>query len=200
MSFNLFGIKVFVSVPFTALLAFLLIIDKTGMMTATLAAIIIHECGHIIAMRLFDCPIKSAKFCVGAVLIVKSLRPLKPIREIIIALSGSLVNIICGGLFWVCFLVWHSIPMAAFCFLQIIMAGFNLLPVQGLDGGTAIKSLLEYNLSEQTARLVANIISVVFTAALIILGGWLFIMYNRNSTLILSGVYLAVIQVISRRE
>ena len=51
MIFKLFNIEFQISVPFAVMLAFLLVTDKTGMMSASVSAVALHELGHLIWMK-----------------------------------------------------------------------------------------------------------------------------------------------------
>ena len=55
IKFTIFGINLSVSVAFFGIYTLMIYIDKTGLMTASLAAVAVHEFGHIIAMKTLKC-------------------------------------------------------------------------------------------------------------------------------------------------
>ena len=69
MKFRLFKISFEISVPFAVMIAFLLIMDRTGLMTASLFAATLHELGHMAAMKISGCAPGSVKCCPAGILI-----------------------------------------------------------------------------------------------------------------------------------
>ena len=61
MSFKVFGIEIYVSFYFLAIITIMLYTDKTGLASVMLFAIFLHELGHIFAMILLtqNCCINS---------------------------------------------------------------------------------------------------------------------------------------------
>ena len=91
MIFKLFNIEFQISVPFAVMFAFLLVTDKTGLMSASLLAVVLHEIGHLIWMKKCRTAPKSVKMSLGGVLMVGS--AFCTARESIsIALAGPVVN------------------------------------------------------------------------------------------------------------
>ena len=91
MSVKLFGVSVYVSVPFAILLAFLLVTDRTGLMSASILAMLIHEVGHLIVMKLNHTEPKAVKCCLGGILIIGS-RFCTAKSSVLIARAGPIFN------------------------------------------------------------------------------------------------------------
>ena len=50
MRFSFLGLKFYISVPFCVMLSALLFMDKTGFMTVSLLAVLVHEAGHMFGL------------------------------------------------------------------------------------------------------------------------------------------------------
>ncbi|MEG1887540.1 MAG: hypothetical protein RR177_05370 [Oscillospiraceae bacterium] len=192
MSLKLFGTNIYISVPFCIILTFLLIIDMTGLMTISLATIIIHESGHLAMMRRLGCNPKQIRLTPYGVVIVGVIPKLRN-DQIKIAFSGPLMNLLVGALFAV-FYYFNKNELCAtvFC-VQFIVAAINLLPANGLDGGTILFCFLSKRQSEERARLVMTIISFALAFLICFLGVFIIVRVSFNPSLVLLGVYLLIL-------
>ena len=109
----------------------LLILPLKWLLSAAVAALI-HELGHILAVRLTGGTISAISVhpC-GAEI---ETPPMEPAQELICALAGPV-----SGLFLLLFV--RRIPLIALC--AVIQSAYNLLPIYPFDGGRALKRSLE---------------------------------------------------------
>lgn len=117
MIFSILGIKFEISVPFAVILSFLLVTDGTGLMTASLSAVVAHEAGHLIAMKLSGCAPQSVKLGAGGVLMIGSAFCTAK-ENIIIALSGPFVNLLLTALLWTAGSLANNLLLLAFAAVQ----------------------------------------------------------------------------------
>ncbi len=191
MSFKLFKIKFYISVPFAVVIAFLLITDSTGYMTASLLAAVLHEIGHIVAMRLTHCAPSSVTCRLGGVTIVGNAFT-KMSDSLFITLSGPVTNLLASMLLFIVGWFSNSLLTLAFAVVQFLVGFVNLLPVRGLDGGTVLEILLQRQRCFNP-QLVCSIVSIVVACAVLTVGLYVAIQNVSNPSLLLLGLYLIMI-------
>lgn len=196
MSIKLLGIEFCVTVPFSVLLTFLLINDRSGMMTVSLCAMTVHEAGHIIAMKVFHCAPKSVRLGLGGILI-RACDFCTFTENIIIALSGPFANLLILLILLPVYAVTKSFTVLEFAAVQGIIGFINLLPVKGLDGGTVMLSFLQ-KVTEKYSLFLAIIFSVFFTILIFLLGIAVIVKNTDNPSLLLLGIYLIILNIIKR--
>ena len=150
-----------VSFPLVAGITLILVCDTTGVALCGLLACVCHELGHIIAMKSFGTQITEINisvFDVGIVDISQKSRGI--IAEMTITLSGVFVNFV---LFFLSVIVYNRCKFYIFGYFataNLTLGLFNLLPVETLDGGNALRLILQRNFSEKTVYFVTLIISL----------------------------------------
>lgn len=118
----------------------LLILPLKWLLSAAIAALI-HEFGHILAIRLTGGSISAISIHPGGAEIETP--PMEPAQELICALAGP----VCG-LVLLFFIRW--LPLISLC--AAVQSAYNLLPVYPLDGGRALKGTLELLLPQALAE------------------------------------------------
>lgn len=98
-----------------------------GILTGLLA-MVIHECGHLLAASVLGVKIKSVVFRWKGLCTVREAGP--PLKNFLVSIAGPLVN--CSLI-----LTWHSSP--TFGLANLCFAFFNILPIEGSDGDRALK-------------------------------------------------------------
>ena len=139
MSFRIGGVEVSVSFWFFASVLFFLMADRSAMALPVLGAIAIHECGHLAFLRLRRASVAAVDFSFSGMRLRLAPSSLLTSREsILLNLAGCTFNLgaagvlAMGGGFW----------MLRFSAVNSAVALFNLLPLQGLDGGAALQEAL----------------------------------------------------------
>ena len=130
-----------------------------------------HEAGHIAAMYLLGAGISEISFLpFGADIRMKN--NVGYIYELIIAASGPLSNIICGGILYGVYIFLPNKYILFCTFSSFFLAAINLIPAKSFDGGRIVSclamSLLEYEkalklvrASELMSLLILTFFSVV---------------------------------------
>ena len=196
MRFKILGVKFYISVPFCIMLAFLLIVDQTGLMTASIFAMLVHEAGHIAMMRILRCLPREVDFGFGGITICGTqFCTFKESAKI--ALSGPLANFIVFVLLYGLGSILKDGYMMAFSVVQLLEGAINLFPVKGLDGGTVLSVLIN-SMNIRYKRFIMNAVSTV-TAFAIFVGGMAVAVKNvSNPSLLLLGIYLIILNVCRR--
>lgn len=119
-------------------------------------AMLLHECGHLLALCLQNKRILQVRFeLFGAV--IRS-EPLPYMQELLCALAGPIVNLTCGVL------LRNTASCAAVIHLSVFL--FNMLPLYPLDGGRALFVLLSIALPAERVRRVVHIARVMISLAI----------------------------------
>ncbi|MGD2245278.1 MAG: site-2 protease family protein [Candidatus Aminicenantes bacterium] len=144
-----------------------------------LFSIVFHELWHSLIARKFGLPMRGITlFIFGGVAEMSDFPP-SPKTEFFMAVAGPISSIVLGmGLFGIHFLVKSAgwpMPIngviSYLAFLNLILAGFNILPAFPLDGGRVLRAIL-WGLRDNIrwATKIASKIGEGFGIALIILG------------------------------
>ena len=142
------------SIPYIILL---IILGFNGELIIAFVLVIIHELMHYLTARIlgfsgFDIEILP----IGAVLKVKELDEASPKEDLIISLSGPLLNLLLAVIFYVLFIAFHREYLYLICTSNLSIGVFNLIPAFPLDGGRMLRDIL----SIKTIYRRANEISV----------------------------------------
>lgn len=102
---------------------------------------IVHELGHIIAVRYFGYRVRRIDVLpMGAVISVPEGMPDR--CELFISLSGPLFSLLCSLIGMTAFCFQKTPSTLFFVLINAVLGVFNLLPIEKLDGGKALCSYL----------------------------------------------------------
>ena len=145
------------ALPILILTAMLFITEGAPRASLIVAAVMIHEAGHIAALLLCGHGISGISARPLGLAIVPD-GVLSYGKEAVVCLAGAAANIIVAALLF---------PLAArdgvffFIAVNIILAACNLLPMYSLDGGKALRCLLLSLLGAETGERISRLISLV---------------------------------------
>lgn len=186
VSFKIFDINIAISYFFLSVLSILIIIDKSGMLSISLLAVLFHELGHLVMMRILKVTVSSIEFSLATVK-VTTVGIINHINSLLIALAGPMVNLILSSLLFTRIAILEYFGAA-----NLIMFIFNMIPAKGLDGGDALQYLL-LSLKIKNNHSIYEIISIISIGFIIFFGGILFYITKSNITLIFVGIYLFIL-------
>lgn len=201
MEFKIFGVKFLLSYPLVAIITLLLISDIRGNVLCAILSALCHELGHIIAMHFFGTKlteIKLSVFDIGIVDVKKQQRNIK--AEIIITLSGIFVNFVLFFLSFMLYNVCNFSLLKYFAIANLTLGIFNALPVDSLDGGTALQMILERNFSEKTVYFTTLIISLIIVIPLGFISFMLLLNSPYNFTFMFTEIYLVCVIIFKRKK
>jgi Zn-dependent protease/CBS domain-containing protein len=151
-------------------------------------SVLIHELAHSVIAQGAGIPIKSITLFVFGGVSQMTKEPEQPAVEFRMALAGPVTSLIIGGIFWG---IWAGVrgfnePLAGLAFwlgwINVVLAGFNLIPGFPLDGGRVLRSILWWRRGNvrsatQTASMLGRVVGYLF-----IFGGvwWIFTGYWIN--------------------
>jgi Zn-dependent protease/predicted transcriptional regulator len=162
-----------------------------------LVSIVFHELWHSLVARKFGLPMRGITLFIFGGVAEMTEEPPSPKAEFFMAVAGPISSIaLGGGLFGIFFLGvslgWPESVNGVINYLAIlnlILAGFNLLPAFPLDGGRVLRSVLwGWKDNIRWATQIASKIGGFFGIVLIILGVLEVLLGN-----LIGGIWLAVI-------
>lgn len=183
--------RVQATVPFFALIAFLLLMDQSGTALCGLAAAALHETGHLLAMVLCGRPPCRIRFTAFGAEIASENLAGSYWQDALVAAAGPVANLLLWGGTAVATTIFGTSGLLQILLLSnALLAGFNMLPVEPLDGGQALLSLLSLFLRREQAYQTVQIISFIVLVPMAALGFLVLFQSHWNITLLLAVVYL----------
>jgi len=162
-----------------------------------LISIVFHELWHSLIARQFGLPMKGITLFIFGGVAEMTEEPPSPKAEFFMAVAGPISSIILAGIF---FGVWFGLGGTGFsppvlgvinylAFINLILAGFNMLPAFPLDGGRVLRSVLwGWKDNLKWATQISSKIGSGFGVALMLFGVFSFILGN-----VIGGVWMFVI-------
>lgn len=164
--------------------------NNFNMFIIMFCAAFIHEVAHIIFIKICGNNIDTIEVHAFGLNIIKK-GFLNYRQDIIIALSGPLVNLI---LFFASYYIWlfffPSDFLSVFCGVNFLLFMINILPVLPLDGGRALYSYLLMKHDILFAQNLFFWLSLFVSIGLFIVGCVLFIHTRYNLSLIIISLFL----------
>lgn len=191
LTFRLCGVPCRISLLFPALLTALLICQPEGLAVTCLLASVMHEMGHLLAMLWWRVPPKECVLGLFGMRIRLGSHLTEYGRNIGVALAGPAVNGVAAAV-----LLRLDAPQTAA--VHLLLAALNLLPVAVLDGGEVLKCVLCLCGCHSVADRVVRVTSLIVLTPITCLG--LRLLPKGNPTLLIVGIYLAVMTIFSNKN
>ncbi len=163
-----------------------------------IASIIAHEVAHAVIAEYYHMPIASITlFIFGGVAEMRG-EPSHPKGEFLMAIAGPIMSALMGLFFWSLAQLWAGYLTAGAWShvlqylgdLNMLIAGFNLVPAFPLDGGRALRAIIWYRRNNLVlATRVASEYGAAFAYGLIALACWRIVAHND----LLSGIWLGLL-------
>jgi Zn-dependent protease/CBS domain-containing protein len=178
---KLFGIPLRVHLTFL-LLVVLVAATPTGMyglgrmasmffVIALFACVVVHELAHSLVARKYGVPVRYIILLpIGGVAMMERM-PDDPHQEFNVAVAGPLTSLAVGAvLAGVTYLIaggtdaflhpWHGGALAfvaRLAWINVVLAGFNLIPMFPMDGGRVLRALLAFHMDYAAATHAAAV-------------------------------------------
>lgn len=191
LRFKIKACEVSVSAGFFALITLMLITCDAALVLCSLFCSLFHEFGHIVAMLFFGERLRSISFSAVGIKIDKlSVTALSYSRETAVSLAGIFANCLLALVAFLCYRVLNFKPASDIAVVSLLIGGFNLLPIDSLDGARALYFILMSRIPERQADTVIFTVSVVSVLLLLIFSFFMLRLYGANFSLIAVTVYL----------
>ncbi len=196
LSFNIKGCKVSFGVGFFALITLMLMTCRTGLVLSSLICSFFHEAGHIFTMLFFGERLNSITFSAIGINIEKSaVGRLNYTQEVAVSLAGIVANIILAVILFMFSKLFSCDTLSDTAAVSLAVGGFNLLPIDSLDGAAALRYFLISRYDERKAETVIFALSLISTAFLLVFAVITLFVRQANFSLIAVTVYLAFLLV-----
>ncbi len=182
--------RIRISFSFAALVALILLIDRSETTLWVLAAAAAHEAGHLAAMILLKSVPQEINFSPFGIEIVQTHgRNRSYTKDILVSAAGPSVNLLC---FTACLLmtggqeITQNIPLLA----NLTIGCFNGLPIIPLDGGHILYAILCMRIQEDKAAKIVRAVSFLTLLPLAVAGFYILLTSKYNFALLLLSCYL----------
>ena len=153
--------KVDITFSFAALICFLGWLDME-LCVCFVAALLVHELGHLLAMKLGGVPVRSFRLSAGGAVICGEFSGYR--QEIACAVFGpvfsAVLAIICAR------------QMPKLSVLSAVLGLVNLLPVYPLDGGRILRGILLLHFEQGRAETILNRTTAAVCCLLMVAACW----------------------------
>ncbi len=200
MEFTFFRCRIRISVTFVTLVAVTVILDTSGMAVWTIGSAFLHEAGHFLAFSLLGSPPAQVELLpFGMRMETSKGLSLGYAKEALACLAGPMVNLLLFLVFSILGkslgLQWMAVPAA----VNLVLGGFNLLPVAPLDGGQTLFCILCLFLEEKWSNRIICVLSVIVLLPVSILSFTIMLRSGFNITLLVTVTYLILLFAKSQR-
>jgi len=168
------GFPIDVNPSFLFLLMFVFVAfgGLAGVMVVGLsfASVLLHELGHAVVARRFGVRVSGIElgFFGGAAKMADM--PRDPSRELQIAAAGPAVSLMLGGAGLGLAALTHLPLLGLIGWINLVIAGFNLIPALPMDGGRILRALLARRMGYVRATDAAVTVARVATIAFAVIG------------------------------
>ena len=183
MKLSLKETEIFIGYEAVAAVCAVLLFDREGRTVSCLLAAFLHECGHLVTMRILSYRVREIRLRLFDVRI-SSDEPRCVRDDLLITLSGALSNFLFAPVFFFSDKLFFS---------NLLIGAFNLLPVESLDGGRILMILLSKKLSLFTAEKILKLLSFVFLAPFLFCGIAVLLNTRYNYSLLAVSMYLLAV-------
>jgi len=191
--------KIYVSGGFVLCFSTLCFITSSRFLFIILLTVLVHEAGHLLAIRASGGKIKELRLeLMGAAIIYDGSR-MSYIAELLTALAGPVFSFILAyisariGKSWGEF--WFTLSG-----VSLVLCVFNLLPAAALDGGRVLFMTLAHFAGTDAAEKICFLTSCLVSLGAILPGMWLLMKTGWNFTLLISGIWLFLGTAIVKRR
>lgn len=173
------------SLPAAVWITYCLFVDAGSGAVHSICAALVHECGHLLCLRLCHCKPSKIVFGLFGMRIERRIWiELSYRQEFVVAMCGPLADFILSAVF---FLLHIKTGFR----INLAMGLFNLLPVRPMDGGQMLYALLCQRGMEDFAERWCKKIAAIGIVPVAAMGIWNCVQGKGNYSLLLSSLYVA---------
>lgn len=191
MQFKFGNTRIIISFTFFALIIILISLNKTEFLYSTIIFAILHEIGHLLALKHFKISIEEFKISLfGGNIKILNNNKIQYYQNAIISFCGPLVNLFFFVLFYLLNIFLKNKFINEIYVINLVLAAFNLLPFYNFDGGKILASILMNFLQEKTVNYIITITSFIILIPFTYLAVYIFMLDSKNFYLLVSAVLM----------
>lgn len=180
-----------VSVSFWAILAVAAIISPLSVIVSVLLAAAVHECGHLLFLRLLHVPIEGLRLsALGAEIFARGTQRLSYGGELLVTLAGPAVNLLTAVIFAQISLHTQWLGGYLFAGANVVLGAYNLLPILPLDGGRILYLVIAFFFGPMVGDAVAAVVGTACALSLLVLGIYLSVVSGSGMFFLLAAISL----------
>lgn len=190
LCFKIGGVPVTVSFWFVAIISVYLATDSSYFSVISILCCVLHELGHIIAFIWAKTPPLKLSLELTGMRIVAPSEKLDVLKEIVVQSAGIITNILLAiPTMQSSNELWQFFAMA-----NLVIAGFNLLPLKSLDGGKLVALVMQllkadiYFIDRCTYTLDNAVSIIIFCISLI----WFMQTYSITLLILAIGMCISI--------
>ena len=191
MQFKFGNTRIIISFTFFALIIILISLNKTEFLYSTIIFAILHEIGHLLALKHFKISIEEFKVSLfGGNIKILNNNKIQYYQNAIISFCGPLVNLFFFVLFYLLNIFLKNKFINEIYVINLVLAAFNLLPFYNFDGGKILASVLMNFLQEKTVNYIITITSFIILIPFTYFAVYIFMLDSKNFYLLISAVLM----------
>lgn len=191
MQFKFGNTRIIISFTFFALIIILISLNKTEFLYSTIIFAILHEIGHLLALKYFKISIEEFKVSLfGGNIKIFNNNKIQYYQNAIISFCGPLVNLFFFVLFYLLNIFLKNKFINEIYVINLVLAAFNLLPFYNFDGGKILASILMNFSQEKTVNYIITITSFIILIPFTYLAVYIFMLDSKNFYLLVSAVLM----------
>lgn len=174
-----------VTYPAISLISFVIISNFATGYLACLLAVVIHEFGHLFAMKICGVFPKGIKISAFDVKIFENSRHQTSfVKDIFITFAGAMFNIFA-------FIILFNINLV-YAFVSLFIGLFNLLPAATLDGGQILYLIFTRRFSAEISARIVDAVTLITSIPLFFAGIMILLNSHYNFSLLFISLYLVL--------
>lgn len=186
--------KLTVHPSFFFCLAWIVFTESSFVLLGIIVSVFLHECGHIFVYSRAHVVIDEIHLQpFGVRITVRNEALIRPCTQLICALAGPFVNLICVLIIRLISEITHLPDWVwVFCLSNLFLGIFNLLPIMPLDGSRILAVLLAAVFHEYVSQIVCAWISLIVGVCVFIFGIYVLIDTGVNLSLCMLAGYILI--------
>lgn len=154
---------------------------------------ILHESSHIIIARMSGLTVRSLRITpFGGIAHIESFYYTDEKTEFAVAIAGPLINLTLAVVFSFLtnYIDFQGEWVDTFIYVNVMLAGINLIPALPLDGGRALRAIMKRIVNEKQANAIMINLSIIIGSALLLWAGYFALNKVFNFNAIVLGVFI----------
>lgn len=191
MNIKILNYQIHIDFSLILFVTLLFFINKSFFIFSSILASLIHESGHLIALKNNSSSSNQLEFSLFKFNIIDKNRISKSLHDdLIILLSGPIFNLVTFILFFAISKFYNNEKLYFFAFENLFLFVFNLLPIIPLDGGQILFILLSSKIDFLLAQKIISIISLILIYITSLIGFFIFLSSKYNISILLFSLYM----------